>query len=206
MDTELFNGNVSTRPREELGLDQAFVLGYVGVLREWVDFEHVFAAVKGLENEKPDIKVLIVGEEGGLTKNKTLAQKYGISDKVVFTGTVSYTQVPAYISCMDVCLLPFKNDAVSHNALPLKLFEYMACEKPVISTRLERITEAVQDKVLYTSNTEELERRITELFENEDRRRKMGLEGRKFVEENYSWAKICPRLEEVLVEVASLKD
>ncbi len=204
VDIELFKNCPSPQLKKKLGLGQAFVLGYVGVLREWVDFEPVFAMVKSFESEEPyvDAKVLIVGEEGGLKKNKALSQHYGISGKVIFTGTVPYSQVPVYISCMDVCLIPFKNDSASQSRFPLKLLEYMACGKPVVSIRLKGVMEAVRERVLYASNSQELKIKILDLYNNEGLRTKMGLEGRKFVEDNYSWPRICLRLEEVLSEAA----
>lgn len=204
VDTELFNNHPSPQLKKKLGLGQSIVLGYVGGLREWVDLEPVFAAVRELNNEKLNLKVLIVGEEGGLKKNKDLARGYGVSDRVIFVGSVPYARVPEYISCIDICLLPFKDHAVSHNALPLKLFEYMACEKSVISTSLNGVKEAVGDRVLYASSTQELKGAITQLYKSEEQRKKLGLDGRRFVKENYSWAKACSRLEEVLLEVAAL--
>ena len=201
VDTALFENLPSDRLRDELNIEQDFIIGYVGVLREWVDFEPVFAAVKSLENEYPSIKILIIGEEGGLKENKDLAGRYGLLDRVVFTGTIPYEQVPKYIACMDVCLIPFKLDAVSEGSLPLKLFEYMACEKPVISTKLKGVREAVNDKVFYASNSREYESRIIELYDDEELRRMRGLEGRKFVEKNYNWQKIVDKLEKVLLEL-----
>jgi len=102
---------------------------------------------------------------------------------------------------MDVCVIPFKLDAVSQNSLPLKLFEYMACEKPVISTKVEGIMTAVQNRVLYASNSEEYRNKIIELYEDEELRRSMGSEGRIFVGKNYDWSKIISKLEKVLKDV-----
>lgn len=200
VDTDLFR-NYHSHLREELNIDQDFVIGYVGILREWVDFEPVFAAVKKLSKRYSNIKILIIGEEGKFKENKELAKRYGILNMVIFTKTVPYTEVPKYISCMDVCVIPFKLDAVSQNSLPLKLFEYMACEKPVISTEVEGIMAAVQNRVLYASNSEEYRNKIIELYNNEALRTEMGSNGRKFVEKDYSWSKIALELEEVLNEV-----
>lgn len=198
VDTELFKNYPSNQLREELGIDQSFVIGYVGVLREWVDLEPVFAAVKKLNNK--DIKILIVGEEGLFKENVNLVKKYGIEDKVLFTGTVPYVEVPRYISCMDACLIPFSKNKVTEDPCPLKLFEYMACEKPVISTVF---ISAVQNKILYASNAEEYKNRIVELYNNEDMRKKLGAAGRNFVKENYDWSKIALSLEKILVDVTS---
>jgi glycosyltransferase involved in cell wall biosynthesis len=198
----LFKKYPSNECRQKLNIPyQDFVIGYVGVLREWVDLEPVFAVVKRLSRNYRNLKLLIAGEEGGLKKNKELAKRYGISDKVIFTGTIPYEQVPRYISCMDICLIPFKLNAVSESSLPLKLFEYMACEKPVISTKIAGVVDVVQDKVLYASTEEEYRDKIVKLYEDEELRMKLGVVGRSYVKENYEWSKLASKLENVLEEV-----
>jgi len=202
VDTELFKNYPSQRLKEQLGIHQDFVIGYVGVLREWVEFEPVFAALEALGENYPNLRVLVIGEEGGLEKTKDLARRHRISDKVIFSGTVPYTQVPEYISCMDICLIPRKPNPVSEKMLPLKLFEYMACEKPVISTRLRGIMEAVQNRVVYASTEKEYQEAIVKLYNREELRGEIGREGRRFVEKNYSWQSAASRLEEILKEVS----
>ena len=200
VDTELFKEYTADGIKKELGLNNCFVVGHVGVLREWIDLETLFLAVKQL-NEKLNIKLLIVGGGIGYEDSVELAKKHGLMKNIIFTGTVPYTQVPKYISCMDVCVVPFKLDPVSQNSLPLKLFEYMACKKPVISTKVDGIMAAVQDRVLYASNVKEYKDRIIELYENEGLCRKLGYEGREIVEKDYEWSKITSRLEQVMEEV-----
>jgi len=195
VDTNLFRNYGDTK--EELGLD-GFIIGYVGVLREWVDLEPVFLALKDLDAE---IKMVVVGKEGGFNENVRLAKKCGVSDRVTFTGMVPYSQVPKYISAMDVCLIPFKKSQISENALPLKLFEYMACEKPVISTDLPGIKNVAGDKVMYASDKDKYKEKIEELYKNEELRYEMGKSGREFVEENYDWEKIVERMERTLLTV-----
>jgi len=195
VDTNLFRnyGNA----KEELGLD-GFIIGYVGVLREWVDLEPVFGALKDLDAE---IKMVVVGKEGGFNENVRLAKKCGVSDRVTFTGMVPYSQVPKYISAIDVCLIPFKKSQISESALPLKLFEYMACGKPAISTELPGIKNVAGEKVMYATNEKEYKERIAELYKNEELRHEMGKSGREFVAENYDWEKIGERMERTLLTV-----
>ncbi|MFC1871166.1 glycosyltransferase family 4 protein [Chloroflexota bacterium] len=202
VDAEMFKREPSEQLREELDIKHSFIIGYVGVLREWMDFEPIFAAVKQLIKEYTDIKILIVGEEGGLEKNKALARRYGLSDKVIFIGTITYSRVSQYISCMDICLIPHKINSVSEKMLPLKMFEYMACEKPVISAGSAGVKEAVQDRVLYASSKEEYQDQITLLYDNKELREKMGLEGRQFAGKYYSWSCAALELETVLIEAA----
>ena len=193
VDTNLFRNYGNTK--EELSLE-GFIIGYVGVLREWVDLEPVFLALKTLSEE---INMVVVGKEGNFNENVKLAKKCGVSDRVIFTGMVPYSLVPKYISAMDVCLIPFKVNAISENALPLKLFEYMACEKPVISTDLPGVKAVAGNKVMYVSNGKEYKEKIVELYKSKGLRREMGKTGRVFVEGNYDWVKIVERMEKILL-------
>lgn len=191
VDIELFQDRPSPQLRKELGLGESFVLGFVGTLREWVDFEPVFAALNELNSDGYNIRILIVGEEGGLDKNKALAQRYGISDRVVFTGTVPYPQVPEYTSCMDVCLMPLKY----RDAQPLSFLQYLACGKPVISTKSLEVS---PELAVYAPDKEEYRRQIIRLLSNTELQKEMGLKGRKYVEQSHSWDKIGRNLEGIL--------
>jgi len=193
VDTSLFR-NMENGLGDELGLKDSFVLGYVGVLREWVDLTPVYKAVKGIGNAK----LIIVGEEGLLGENKESVKRHGIEDRVIFTGTIPYNRVPEFISVMDVCLIPFKRNAISEYALPLKLFEYMACEKPVVSTKVQGVYENVGDRVLYANTADEYKTQIKRLMADNDYCRELGGNGRRFVIERYDWAKIGEDLERVI--------
>ncbi len=192
VDTNLFRNYGNTK--EELSLE-GFNIGYVGVLREWVDLEPVFLALKDLDG----INMVVVGKEGNFNENVKLAKKCGVSDRVIFTGMVPYSLAPKYISAMDVCLIPFKANAISESALPLKLFEYMACEKPVISTDLPGVKAVADNKVRYAVNEKEYKEKIVELYKSKGLRREMGETGRVFVEGNYDWVKIVERMEKILL-------
>ena len=197
VDTQKFTYYVNSK--EELGLN-GFIVGYVGVLREWVDLEPVFKALTDLNHE---IKLLIVGSEGRLKENKKLAKKWGVSDRVIFTGMVPYSEVPKYVSAMDVGLIPFNLSKVSHNALPLKLFEYMACEKPVISTEIDSLKAKFPKEILYTKNNDDYVNKIKMIYEDHLLSKKLGQGGRK-IAEKHNWEHITTKLEDVLLKAVSV--
>ena len=186
--------------KDRLGLD-GFIVGYVGVLREWVDLRPVYKALQVLD---PEIKLLVVGSEGRLEENKELARKYGVADRVIFTGMIPYSDVPKYISAMDVCLIPFNLSKVSHNALPLKLFEYMACEKPVISTEIDSLKSKFPKEILYAKNNEDYINTIKMVYDDEFLRKKLGKYGRK-IAEKHNWEHITANLEEILLRAVSVE-
>ena len=201
VDTALFREmEKNTVIRKDLGLDDAFVVGYVGVLREWVDFEALLKAVKDLKTTL-QLKVLIVGGGPEREKLNKLTEELGIKDVVVFTGNVPYNQVPDYISAMDVCTIPFKTDRVAKDSLPLKLFEYMACGKPVISSKIDVILEEMSHIVCCCETPEEYEESIMKYYHNKNLLDTCGKAGQKYVSENYTWKSISNLLESVLKEV-----
>ncbi len=200
VDTERFRKQDGRELRGRLGLGDAFVLGYVGVLREWVDLEPAIRALADLRRAGRDVRLLIVGEEGGLQRPRALASRHGVVEHVFFTGTVPYAQVPFYIACMDVALIPFAENPVTAGALPLKLLEYMACQVPVVSTRLPGIERAVGDRVLYAATSDEIAFAVRTLMQGAPQQR--AVEGRHFVEQHYSLERSVSGLEEILVSIS----
>lgn len=190
VDTQLFRRVSDDGLREALQIPEgALVLGFVGYLGEWTNLEIVFETVRQLQRHMAVI-MLVAGCGPKLEVYKSLVNELHISDKVRFLGNIPYTRVPQYISSMDICLLPFDSSAVSTNALPLKLFEYMACEKPVISTPLTGVQRAVGDIPFYFADSEELKDQLLNLYTYPEGCQKLGEKGRNFVESNFSWDNI----------------
>jgi len=200
VDTTLFQPINRDEIRKNLHLDNSLVIGYVGVLREWVDFEPMFSAINELSSTI-DVKILIVGGGSGYAATKELVHKYGLEKLTTLTGTIPYSKVPEYISAMDICTIPFKTDQVSKNSLPLKLFEYMSCEKPVISSKIDIVVKEMSDYVLCAESADEYVSAIRALSNDYETRKQMGKNGHKFVEKNYTWDSISASLEKILLEV-----
>ncbi len=199
VDTSLFNFKQSKHSK----YNEDFILGFVGVLTDWVEFEPLFRAVKNLSAKNYPVRLIIIGQGEKLHSFINLAKRLGISERITFMGWVATEELPEFISLMDVCFVCRKTTPDSQNSFPLKMLEYMACGKPVISVRLNGVVEAVQDHVLYASDSNEIERRIIELYNSKEEREKLGTEGMKFVRENFSWEKICYKFEKVLYEAVN---
>jgi glycosyltransferase involved in cell wall biosynthesis len=197
VDLELFhackNQSISADARE-------FTVGFAGFLGKWLDFSYVLKGLQRLIQKQYKISLLIVGDGPTREHIKEIAKQLNVLDKIDFVGSVSYNQIPAYIRLMDVCLIPFNKGAVADRALPLKLLEYLACHKPVISTELRGVVEAVGNEVLYASDEAEFESHLSKLYDDEDYRIELGMRGRKIVEERYSWGSIGSQFERLLVE------
>lgn len=199
VDIELFSPRSCDHTKEKYGLEDSFVIGHVGVLREWLDLEPLFIAIRELAS-RINIKLLIVGEGVGYDKTVRLARNLGVLDHTIFTGTVPYSRVPEYVSCMDVGVIPFRQNNVSNNSLPLKLFEYMACGVPVISTHVDAIQEKFSQTVRFASNADEYAQEIIQMHQDPNLCSRLGAEGRCIVTDEYQWAAIAKELERILIK------
>ena len=203
VDTELFSPCDSGNLKRQLGIEHDFIMGFLGVLSEWVELEQTFIAIKRLIDSGYKVKMVIIGDGDKLSQFKQSARQHGISENVIFIGSVLTSELPVYISCMDVCMVSRKTTSDSQNSFPLKLLEYMACSKPVISSELSGVREIVDDMVLYATSSDEIEHVVIQIYNDKKIRGKMAFEGMEFVNENYSWQKVCADFENVLVEAVN---
>ena len=94
-----------------------------------------------------DIKYLIVGDGGGLKKSlQTRVEKYNLKQEISFLGHIKHQDIVHYINAFDVAVAPFTGERNKLIGLsPLKLYEYLACGKPVIASRIEGVSEVVEE-------------------------------------------------------------
>jgi glycosyltransferase involved in cell wall biosynthesis len=136
VDTDLFKPLDGTTTRHTLGIrPDEFVIGFSGAVERWYALDEMLRAFPEFLHLHPASKMLIVG--GSLFTDydqelKKMAQDLGIADRVIFTGTKPYHELPAYISCMDACTIPLSPPQWGDIALPNKFFEYSACGKPIV--------------------------------------------------------------------------
>jgi len=164
------------------------VVIFVGNLAYWQGVEYLIQSAPLVLKAVPDTMFFIVGE--GELKNEliSLAKKVGVLDKCIFTGNIPYEKVPLYMNMADVCVVPKK--VLGFGYSPLKLYEYMACGKPVIATDtagFEIVRQYNTGILVNPENPEEFSNAIIKLLQNKKLREQMGANGRELVVREYSW-------------------
>jgi glycosyltransferase involved in cell wall biosynthesis len=107
-------------------------LGFYGVLDERLDRE----LLEALAGARPDWQIVLVGPVAKIPP-AALPQRSNLH----YLGPHSYADLPAYLSGWDVCLLPFARNEATRFLSPTKTLEYMAAEKPIVSTRIRDVAE-----------------------------------------------------------------
>jgi glycosyltransferase involved in cell wall biosynthesis len=197
--------NIAKAPKK-LNFDRdANYVCFVGHLAPWQGVEYLIKSAPRILKEFPNVRFLIVGDGQMKEELVELAEKTGVSDKFIFTGAVPYEEVPKYINASDVCVhLPFGKRNERVGASSLKLFEYMACGKPIITTDVDGIPkeiERVNAGILVSCNLQEIAGNIIKLLKSEKMREEMGKNGRKCVVENHSWGIVAEKVARVCENV-----
>lgn len=196
--TELFRPMNTKEARRKLNLNQADnYICFVGNLIQWQGAEYLIEASPLILEEYPNTFFLIVGD-GPIRKSLTnLVEKLGVSDKFIFTGMVPYEKVPLYINSSDICVIPKKPIKTS----PLKLYEYMACKKPVIASDIEGVREILVESksgiCVPPESPHELAKATIGLLRDTKSMKSMGENGRRHIVENRSWEGVARKVFEV---------
>lgn len=120
--------------RQKLGIDpQKSVLAYVGSIDSRFDIACVFAALDRLSAEGIDVQLLIAGAG----KDNPKVQH----PRLTHLGMLGQADVPIVIGSADVCLIPYRSTALSATCNPCKLSEYIACQRPIVSSRVSNIAD-----------------------------------------------------------------
>ena len=121
---------LSTRPGVPPELERVPhpIIGFSGAVYGWVDLNLVEAIAK----RRPDWSFVFVGPvHDGIDKPDF--------PNVHFIGYIPYEILPNYVASFDVCILPFRHDQVTESANPIKMYEYMATGKPIVSTSIPEV-------------------------------------------------------------------
>ena len=105
------------------------LIGYVGAIAPWVDWELLDYVVK----EHPDITFIFIGTLLKMSRFP-LTQK-----NVLYLGYKQYSQLPAYLQNIKVGLIPFRLTEMTKGCNPIKLYEYYATGLPVLATHLPEL-------------------------------------------------------------------
>ena len=106
-------------------------IGYIGALYPWIDTE----LLEELADALPDVALVLIGPSDERERLRRLRSHSNIH----CLGVKPYVDVPLYVASCDVCLIPFRTGPISRTTNPVKLYEYFALGKPVVSTPLSEL-------------------------------------------------------------------
>ena len=199
--TEIFAPNrVDTNLKEKLGLNGKLVVTFAGTHGIAQGLPAVLDTARQL-SERPDIAFFFIGEGPVKDHLLKLAETCAL-DNVIFHSQVPIDKIAPFINMSDILLVPLRNDGVFQTFIPSKMFDFMACAKPILLS-VPGEAKAILEKAeaglfVEPESPEAMAEAILRLGEDQELRRRMGESGRKFVLERFTREKQAVQLHEIL--------
>ena len=184
-DPELFTPDLRSAGRVAMGVtDDDFVVFWGGSTAfDWQGLEQVMSAAERFADNR--VRFVIAGDPAHLPRP--------LPSNVTVLGQLSYFDMPSFIAGADLCLCLYRDYdwcRIGFYNSPLKLFDYMACARPVVGSRMGQIAEVIRDGengVLVDGDVQEIAEAITKLRDDPARREALGRSARESIVHHYNW-------------------
>lgn len=175
--------------RRQLGLEDKFLVCYVGTMGMAHGLETLLDAADSLGQDKPEVQFLLIGEGAEKAHIQSLAQTRDLKN-IRFLDQQLREQIPAFISTADACLVLLKKTEVFKTVIPTKMLEFMSCARPVIlgvdGQARHILEEACAGIVIEPENAQQLAQAVRQLAGDDRLRQSLGRNGRQYVLERLS--------------------
>ncbi|MDQ6849307.1 MAG: glycosyltransferase family 4 protein [Actinomycetota bacterium] len=205
VDIETFHPSVSgSAVRAQYGLSDRPVIVCVSRLVPRKGQDVLIDVLRQVRREVTDAALLLVGSGPYERQLRRRADRAGVSEHVVFAGGVAYPRLPEHFAAGDVFAMPCRTRrrGLDVEGLGIVYLEASAVGLPVVAGDSGGAPEAVREGetgyVVGGRDPALLTRRLVELLQDADLRRRMGAAGRSWVHQSWRWDVIAAILHELL--------
>ena len=188
--------------KEELAIsDNDFILFFMGYFYDFAGLKEIIDYYnEEVKKGKYKLKFILVGD-GGIYHSLVSHVNQIKADWVILTGRLPFSHISEYIQLSDLCLLSFKLNEVTKDITPVKVMEYMAMKKPVLSNNLPNVMLEIGENngVIFAKNQEDLIKKIADLIPKKDELKAIGQKGFKLIKEKYDWNELLKDFKRIMI-------
>jgi glycosyltransferase involved in cell wall biosynthesis len=185
-------------PDEKLKAMGKTILGYVGDINPQDGVDYLLRSLRYLAYDlrRKGFYCVIIGSGDALDDLKILARELKIEDNVWFTGYISDEDLLRYLSTADICVDPDPSSPLNDASTWIKIMEYMALKKPIVSFDLPETRFSAQQAALYVPPNDEKQfaEAIARLMDDPAERARRGEWGYKRVVDHLAWHHVSKNL------------
>jgi glycosyltransferase involved in cell wall biosynthesis len=178
-------------PSERLRRMGKPILCYIGCLNPQDGLDYLLRALSHLtyDLQRTDYHCVIMGQGDSLASLKEMNRRLKLEEYVEFTGFIPDADLLSNLSAADICLDPDPSSPLNDLSTWIKIMEYMAYGKPIVSFDLKETRYSAQDAAIYVKPNDEREFAvaIARLIDDPALRAQMGAFGRERVERELQW-------------------
>ena len=186
------------QPSSRLKAMNKCILCYVGSLNPQDGVDYLLRSLRYLLHDlkRSDFHCVIMGTGDSLQDLRDLAGTLQLNGCVELTGFVSDEDLQSNLAAADICVDPDPSSPLNDVSTWIKIMEYMAYAKPIVSFDLKETRFSAGKAALYVKPNGEAEfaKTIADLMAQPDLRQKMGSYGRWRVEQKLQWTKVGQNL------------
>jgi len=207
IDSDYYRREPNEAVRKALAPDGERIILHVSTFRpikRITDCIEIIARMKATEPQsgRSSIKLIMCGDGPERADAEALADKLDVSDAVTFVGKQPQSQVREYLSVSDLLLLPSRSESFGLTAL-----EAMACEVPVIATRVGGIPELVEDGgcgyLFDVGDVDGMAAAGLRVINDDGERKRLGTRGRQIAVSSFRVENIIPQYEDLYRRVVN---
>ncbi len=191
-----FSQNGRDRIRREMGLENKFVCLYAGIHGLAQGLETIIGAAKLLQSS-PEFHFILIGDGPKKAEIVSLANSYALPNLTLLPEKPR-EQIPDFLSAADVALIPLKKAEIFKGALPSKIFDAWACERPVllsIDGEARMVVENVMGGIFIPPEDPiKMSEALINLKNSPGERAQMGINGLTYTRKNHSRAVLAEKL------------
>jgi len=185
--------------------DSSILITYVGTLDRLRNLQVLIKAFSIVASKKNNVKLMLVGDGDDAIFLKTLADRLGILQKVIFTGWVNPKDIPKIITASDICISIVPPFSFYKASCPIKIHEYLAAGKPIVANEeIPEHTKVISESkggILTTYDCEAIASAIIKIIDNQQEALKMSENGRKWIITNRSYDILVRHIEKMCLEL-----
>jgi glycosyltransferase involved in cell wall biosynthesis len=184
------------KPRET-EKKNSFVIGYIGSMYKMAQIQPILDSIDEILKEMPNAQFVFVGPG-----NMEGLKKYE-RPEVKFYGHKPFEEIPEIMSKADVLLATFPKMRSIEYASNMKLFEYMASQKPIVAFDVGEIKSILENgnAGYVIKNKTELKGALIEIYSNYNKALEKAKRAREIAIREYDWSILSRRLKKVVNEL-----
>lgn len=194
--------------RKQYGLSGSLTVGVLGssVWSEKLQMCYGWELVEALRFLKDaPVKGIMIGDGSGISRLKERCRDYGIEDRMVFLGHVSYNDLPVHVNLIDVCLSTQSNDVVGRVRTTGKLPLYLAAGRYILASNVGEASLILDEEMLVDYEgvkdqqyPRKLAERIANILERPETLKQAAVKHVALAKEHFDYSILSTRMQQCL--------
>jgi glycosyltransferase involved in cell wall biosynthesis len=191
---------------EDTELPDEFNVGFISGIAPGRGIDLLFQAMELVREKVPQATLSLAGTpitnyKGGIDYYLTLRKKLD-RDWITFREDIFYSiNASRFLQECYLAVIPHPDHIYYHTTLPVKLFDFLACGRPVVATNCKETANVLQSYncgLVADFSAKDLAEKIVQLFEDRELASRMGANGRKAIEEIYNWDRMAKKIIDII--------